>query len=586
MKGIEILKGLPAAVFSAALLTAAALTIGCSAAPETLEEPAPGPDPAALKAAGELIERGSPEHLREALGMLRDPARLLPEAGEQAAFAVALFDLLYPELADSDYLDGSGSTCTYTGPYSRTLERAENGRPPIAGPVASGTADGTADGPGDGESFFDLVVPALFVARLADEAAQPAGLSEYLDLLEQARRLNRSSVLPPYLQGRILELQGELDRAARLYRNSVDEAPSFYPGAQRLAVLLLQKGQASEAAALLERYTELLPRGASILYPLAEAYYSSGQLEEASAAAARVLKEEPDHPEALLLRGRILAAEGNWDQALRVLDLLLFQHPDSRPGYLLAARLQYEEALDPEAALELLEEAENQFPEAAEFPELAGRIYLDAGRNAEATSKLRRALELEPGRVSTLRLLLYDAIAMQRWLQAAVYLSEILEQEQSEEDLLQAIEIFRSLGDPAQVLYFAERLYQGYPSVENLVVYAQALLAGNQPEQAAVLVRQGLERAAAPAQHSALLTLQASLVEDPQEALALLQQALTEHPQNYQALVKTAELYVEQRELRKASLYLKQAVTLDPNNTALRVQLQSIEKSLQPPSAP
>lgn len=578
MKGIDILKALPAAVLSASLLTAAALAIGCSAGPETIEEPAPGPDLAALKAAGELIEGGSPEQLREALVMLRDPARFLPEAKEQAAFALTLFDLLYPELAEADYLSGDESTSAYTGAYSRALERAENGRPPLAG--------ATTGGPANGEGFFDLVVPALFLSRLADDAAQPSDLSEYLDLLEQAQQLNRSSVLPPYLQGRIFELQGEVDRAARLYRSSLDQAPSFYPGAQRLAVLLLRQGQAAEAAALLERYTELLPRGASILFPLAESYYSSGQLEEASAAAARVLQEDPDHPDALLLRARILAAEGNWDQALRVLNLLLYQHPDSRQGYLLAARLQYEEALNPEAALELLEEAENQFPGAAEFPELAGRIYLETGRNGEATSKLQRALELEPGRVSTLRLLLSDAMDMQRWLQAAVYLSEILEQEQSEEDLLQAIEIFRSLGDPAQVLYFAEQLYQGHPSVENLMVYAQALLSGNQPEQAALLVQQGLERAATPAQHSALLTLQASLVEDPQEALALMQQALIEHPQNYLALVKTAELYVEQRELRKASLYLKQAVALDPNNSALRVQLQSIEKSLQTRSVP
>jgi tetratricopeptide (TPR) repeat protein len=572
MKGIGILKSLPAAVFSAALLIAAALTIGCAAAPEPIEEPAPGPDPAVLEAAGELIERGSPEHLREALEMLRDPARIFPEAEERAAFALTLFDLLYPELSRSGYLSGGGAYSAYTGPYSRTLERAESGRPPLAGPVADGAADG--------EGFFDLVVPALFLARLADEAAPPSDLFGYLDLLEQARRRNRSSVLPPYLQGRIRELDGEFNQAARLYRSSVDQASSFYPGAQRLAVLLLRQGQAAEAARLLEQYTGLLPRGVSILYPLAEAYYSSGQLEEASAAAAKVLLEDPDQPDALLLRARILAAEGNWDQALRVLNLLLYQHPDNREAYLLAARLQYEEAVDAEAALELLEEAENQFPEAAEFPELAGRIYLDTGRSGKGVNKLQRALDLEPGRVSTLRLLLSNAIDMQRWLQAATYLSEILEQEQSEEDLLQAIEIYRSLGDPAQVLYYAEQLYRANPTLENLVVYARALLSGNQPEQAASLVQEGLERAETPAQHSTLLTLQASLIQDPEEALALVREALMEHPQNYLALVKIAELYVEQRELRKASLYLKQAIALDPNNTALWVQLQSIEKAM------
>ena len=109
-----------------------------------------------------------------------------------------------------------------------------------------------------------------FAGLDSDLIAFDSDLSEYLGLLEQARRQNRSSVLPPYLLGRIRELQGDFDRAAALYRESIDSA-SFYPGAQRLAVLLLRGGQAAEAAVLLERAVEMLPRGESILYPLAEA---------------------------------------------------------------------------------------------------------------------------------------------------------------------------------------------------------------------------------------------------------------------------------------------------------------------------
>jgi Tfp pilus assembly protein PilF len=571
MKKIEARKTLPAVLFSAALLLATMLALGCTAGPEPIEETPPGPDPALLETAGELIERGAPEHLRRAVEMLRDPARSFPEAEEQAAFARTLFDLLYPELSEADYLSG-GSFSVYRGPYSQMLDRARTGRPPIAGPVAAG------------EGFFDLVVPALFLARLADDdsGARLSDLSGYLELLEKARRRNPASVLPLYLQGRIRELQGSVDQAAILYRNSIDKASSFYPGAQRLAVLLLREGRTAEAAALLEQIAELLPHGGSILFPLAEAYYESGQLEAASEAVAKVLLEDPDRPDALLLRARVRAAEGNWNQALRLLNLLLYQHPDNREAYLLAARLRYEEAADPEGALELLNEAESQFPEAPEFPELAGRIYLETGRDGEGLNKLQRSLDLEPGRVSTLRLLLSNSMDMQRWLQAAIYLSEILEQERSEEDLLQAIEIYRSLGDPAQVLYYAEQLYQENPTVENLVIYAQALLSGDQPEQAAALIEQGLEQAETPALHSTLLTLQASMIEEqsPEEAMALVRDALMEYPQNYLALVKIAELYMEQRELRKASLYLKQAIALDPNNAALQVQLQSIEKSL------
>ena len=73
---------------------------------------------------------------------------------------------------------------------------------------------------------------------------------------------------------------------------------------------------------------------------------------------------------------------------------------------------------------------------------------------------------------------------------------------------------------------------------------------------------------------------QVTTAEDGRQALALLREALLEHPKNYEAIVQIAELYMEQRELRKASLYLKQAITLDPNNAALRVQLQTVEKAL------
>jgi tetratricopeptide (TPR) repeat protein len=557
---------------SAALLTALLLVAGCAGAPEEAEELPTGPDPLLLKNARGLIARGAPEHLRDAAELLKRPADTFPEAGELAAFALALFDLLYPELADSDYLVDSGYYSEYNGPYRDALERARSGRAPQTGPTAGG------------EDFFDLVVPALFTARHipATAPADIPELSGYLELLKQAESQNLFSVLPPYLQGRIYELQGDLGRAAALYRESVNKAASFYPGRQGLAAILLRQGQAQEAVALLEKNAELLPEDISVRYGLAQAYFQAGQLKAASAAAARALIDEPDQPQLMLLRARVLIAEGNWSQALRPLNLLLYQHPDNREAYLLTAQVLYEEAKRPEDSLEVLTQAEAQFPAAAEFPELTGRIYLETGRSGEGLRQLQRALDLEPGRVSTLRLLLTDAMRMRRWLQAAIYLSEILEQEQSQSDLLQAIEIYESLGDPAQVLYYAEQLYRSYPAEENLVIYAQTLLEAGQTEQVSALVEQGLEQTESSTTRSSLLTLKASMAAEDsiEEALALVREALLEHPENYEAIVKIAELYMEQRELRKASLYLKQAITLDPNNVSLRVQLQTVEKAL------
>jgi tetratricopeptide (TPR) repeat protein len=597
---------------SAAIACALLLLAGCAGAPGEIEEEAAAPDPVLMETARELIERGDPEHLREAVELLREPAKRFSEAGQRAAFAVELFEILYPELSGTGYLfaaaadtgsaeaipAGAASIPQYAGPYRETLGRARRGQPPAGGVLAFG------------EDFFDLVVPTLFLARLgpsdpgsAEACSAVPGFSDagsaeaqgtvpdpsgYLALLEQAEERNPVSVLPPYLQGRIHDLQGADERAVELYRQSVNRAASFYPGRQRLAFLLLRHGRTAEATTLLQRGLEHTPEVVSLRYALAQSHYRSGQLDEAAAELAQVLLREPEHGGAMLLRARVLAAEGNWSRALRLLDLLLYRHPDDREAYLLAARLRYEEAKNPEGALDLLSEAENQFPDAPEFPELAGRIFLETGRSGEGPKKLQQALDLDPGRISTLRLLLSNAVRMRRWLQAAIYLSEILEQEQSEADLLQAIEIYQSLGDPAQVLYYAEQLYDGNPTGENLVIYARALLSAGKTEQAAALIDRGLEQAARPAVHSSLLALKASLAteEAPEEALALLRQALMEHPENYTALVTIAELYMEKNELRRASLYLKQALALDPNNAALQVRLQSIEKALGTRNSP
>jgi tetratricopeptide (TPR) repeat protein len=557
---------------AAAIILFELMFAGCAGTPVETEKQAAGPDPALMENARALTEKGAPEHLREALELLRKPASRFPEAEQQAAFTRTLFELLYPELAGSGYLPAPGGVAAYDGPYAGALERARSGRPPADGATAAG---------GD---FFDLVVPALFLCRLgaAETAGRIPGLSAYRRLLERAEAQNHASVLPPYLLGRMDELEGRSEQAASWYEDSVERAASFYPGRQRLASLLLNAGQAEKAADLLERNVDLLPEVLSIRYDLAEAYYRSGHEQEAAEEAARILMQEPDHPEAMLLRSRILAAEGNWSHALRLLNLLLSQHPDMQEAYKLAARLRYEKARSPEDALELLEQAEQRFPNEALFPEMAGRIYLETGRSAEGLNELHRALDLEPGRISTLRLLLTNAMSMRRWLQAATYLSEILEQEQSEADLLQAIEIYGSLGDPAQALHFAEQLYAASPTVENLTIYARALIEAGRNETAAALVEEGLGQAESLPLHSTLLALKASLAaeQSPEEAMALLREALLEHPGNFDALVRIADLYVQQRELRRASLYLKQALALQPHNSSVRARLRNIEEEL------
>ena len=349
----------PPVLLLASALLCTSLLSGCAGAPEEIEEPTAAPDPALMEQSLDLIERGAPQHLQAAVRLLEAPAEEFPAAAEMAALAAALFDLLYPELDRSEYLPDTVSSSDYNGRYRSDLDRARSGQPPDSGPMAAKPDGGDSD-------FLDRVAPALFIARLEESpgpttAPQP---TSHLGPLQQAEALNPASVLPPYLQGRIYELQDDPLRAEALYRDSLARAETFYPARRRLAELLVRRGRAEEAASLLEQNLALLPAEQTILYPLAQAYYLSGRLEEASASVARILIEDPDNAQAMLLRARVLVAEGNWDQALRLLNLLLYRHPENREAYLFASRLLYEQKRDSESALEMITEAAAQFPQA------------------------------------------------------------------------------------------------------------------------------------------------------------------------------------------------------------------------------
>jgi Tfp pilus assembly protein PilF len=288
------------------------------------------------------------------------------------------------------------------------------------------------------------------------------------------------------------------------------------------------------------------PEDAAALRRLAEAALAGGRLEEAQERSARALDLGPDDPDSLLLRARVLAAAGSWPPALRLLEL----PPVSglTPALLLKAEILAADAHEEEQALELLRGAQAGFPGDARLPELEGRILVAAGRDGEGRLRLERALELEPGRESAVRLLAELAARERRWEEAAGLLDRLLAASESEADLDLARRVQERLGNAARALDYASRLHAlrpeawaaGYEALR-LVVRAEALAA-----------------------------------QDPERATETLQQALTLDPVSLPALLALAALFEARQDFRKAGLYLRQALELDPANAELATRLERL----------
>jgi len=469
------------------------------------------------------------------LGSARIPRRFKAESAELAGLAARLYGLLYPELVA---LGRAPSAPGYQGPYSALLELAEKGLAPAGEMKAALQAKGE-------EGLLPRVLPFLYLHRRVKAEPLPAEEAEAArQELAEASSGFAHSLLPPYLSGLALELQGELEPAAARFQASLALASSFYPAWVRLAALQRRLGRPAEASSSLSQALAALPDSLNLRRLRAEAELEAGRIDSALAGSAELLLREPENPEFLMLRARVLLATGQWSQALKPLSLLLAAHPDSREALLLQARIQFESARQEEPALRTLASAEKLFPEDPRFPELAGRILLEIGRENEGLLELGQALRLDAERPSSLRILIDYAVEKRRWLEAGVLAARLLEKQPAQEDLLLACRIYQSLGDTGELRSAAERLYALEPSAANAVLYAAALADDGKPEQ----------------------------------AVALLRQALDSAPDNLEALVRLAELLAARQELSQALQYLRRAVKLAPENSALRARLQQVER--------
>ncbi len=525
----------------------------------------------AVREAEKLLEIASPESLAEGIAILsaRD-LQDVPEAGELKSRAGAIFLFLYPEL--EQYLKEKPA---YSGPYEEVLAAAGEGRAQEIGPESLENA-----------SFFDLVLPSFYLLKAIEpEAEKQSGPADdrLKELLITAEKMNRDSVLPPFFRGIIAEQEKDFEQAAGFYSESAARTDSFYPGFYRLALAALELGKQAEAILNLEKSLKIVPGYYPALTALAEIYLLNGELDKAEALAANMLLMNLEDEKALLLRTKILLKGGNWPQALKPLNLVLLKNPEATEAHLLKARILYESAKVAGAALKLLKEAEENFPDDPRFPELIGTILMETGKSAEGLRELNRALELAPTRISVLRLLLENAVQMKRWLQAVVYLDGILAQEEREDDLRQAYRVYSSLGDSSQALYYAEKIYQSGKSLYSSPIYARALFQNQDRDKALALIEQSLKEVSDPAVRSELLLLKAqgTIKKDPETALRHLQAALLENPDNQEALLLISDLYVNSQEYRKARLFLKRAVDLDPDNPGLIIRLRQVEAVLE-----
>lgn len=144
---------------------------------------------------------------------------------------------------------------------------------------------------------------------------------------ESAQR--RAAALEPYNRGVQALAQDRLGEAERLFRQSVQAAPDLANARYNLALVLLRRGMADDAVALLRDLTRERPRDPEYACALGNALFQTAQFGEAASWFQEALALDPVHRRAAFGRARSLQEDGRRADAAAAWRRYLELDPDS-----------------------------------------------------------------------------------------------------------------------------------------------------------------------------------------------------------------------------------------------------------------
>jgi Tfp pilus assembly protein PilF len=415
---------------------------------------------------------------------------------------------------------------------------------------------------------LEYVLP--FLAYYGTEVPR-AGLRNVLAYLDRAAQLNPRSVLVPLFRGFALEKTGDNSQAEEAYRQALDISATCYPAELGLIRLLMLQG-ADESLPRLQDLSRRYPGNREMKRLLIRLYADRQDWPGADGIIAEMLRQNSRDGEILLLRARILLDRGLFQQAQVSLDTYASIDTGSREYIFLRARIQAEAHRNREAALNYLRPLSRSYPADTEIALYMARLLLESPRteeNTEGKTILNRLLG-DPS-PAVLALAVENSIGQENWKDAKAYSDKLLARQKNNRDLFNAYLIERALGNYAAALSHARELYNRDSSSEEAVSsYITALTETGRQSEASRIIEQGLAAVPGGTQKSRYYYLRSRLRTNEDALMNDLRSSLFEDPLNLDALIAMFEIYHRRKDERRAAYYLRQALTIAPNNPQLK----------------
>lgn len=418
------------------------------------------------------------------------------------------------------------------------------------------------------KDFFLTVLPALVILSSTENTGYYADAET---ALLSGLKMKPDSVLCNYLLGKLYEKQKQYEKAVACFEKATESGTTVFEVLYEKAACLVALGHYEAASSILDRLVIQFPSDVQVLKLYANATLLMGDFPRAELYASQVLQQNPSDLEFVLFRAKIFVETGEYLKASSLLDVYAKSFPTQHEYLLLRAKLQKEWNKNLTVAISTIEKALSLYPDDEDIILYAAQLASETGSRVSGKTGVQLAeliLKDDPDNVKGLQYSVQSLYNEGRYSEAYTLSKKLLgDKAIPQRAVLMHTKVCLAMHYNDEAWKYAASLYEkNSDNIEIIQHYIEVMIKTGRTQSASKLINSMLSGTPSANLKSFLFYERSFLTSNEGTMLSDLRSSLIANPRNSDALFRMYQIYYGRKDYRKAQYYLKQVVSLNPND--------------------
>ena len=370
--------------------------------------------------------------------------------------------------------------------------------------------------------------------------------------------------------GLLNKRQENYDSAILFFDKATEQNFIVYEILLEKANCLIQLKKYEQVSNILDKLVIQYPSDIKIYKLYANTAFLMKDFVKAEQYASLVLQQNPSDLEFVLFRAKIFVETGEYLKASSLLDVYSKIYPDNREYLLLRSKIQREWNKNITLAIATIERALSLYPKDLEIILYAAELASVSNRKVNNKTGGQLAadiLQIDEKNVDALSISVLSLYNEEKFLEAYSLSKKILEIKPLPQNAVSMhIKVCLALKYNDEAWKYALTLYEkDQNDPEFIKIYIEVMIKTGRTANALRLINSMLNNSPAASMKSFLFYQRSFLQNSDTASLSDLRSSLIANPRNSDALFRMYEIYYNRKDYRKAQYYLKQVVSLNPN---------------------